>query len=94
MCLTALHVLQVQTYAKRDSLAWNMCGSYLVVQHDNIEVQQVNGETQEITRLVASRSEDISFATNLGSVLLKHVSCLKEQQASTSTGDALHAQPN
>ena len=67
-----------------------MCGTYLVVPHDNSEVRKVIGETQQVTRAAASRSEDISFATNLGRVLLKHVSCLVvEHQA--LPGDACHA---
>ena len=69
----------------------NMSATCLVVPDDNAEVKQVIGETQQITRQVATRTEDLTFAKNLGRVLLKNVSCLAEQQALPLTGDGFHA---
>ncbi|DBB05724.1 TPA: hypothetical protein ACH3X1_012325 [Trebouxia sp. C0004] len=79
-----------QTYALQDRLQKNMCASYLIISPDHAEVKQVVGETREITRLVSSRSEDVTFATDLGTVLLDHLTHLIELDSKTLMGaDAL-----
>ena len=62
-----------------------MCATFLVVPPDDAEVKQVVGETQEIVRQVESRSEDVSFAQDLGMVLLDHVHRLAQ---ATLRGDS------
>ncbi|KAA6429036.1 MAG: retinoic acid inducible I [Trebouxia sp. A1-2] len=82
--------LQAQTYALQDRLQKNMCASYLIISADHAEVRQVVGETQESTRLVATRSEDVTFAMNLGTVLLDHLTQLTELDSMILMGaDAL-----
>ncbi|KAL0044320.1 hypothetical protein WJX82_011427 [Trebouxia sp. C0006] len=67
-----------QTYALQDRLQKNMCASYLIISADHAEVKQVVGETREITRLVATRYEDVTFARDLGTVLLDHLTQMTE----------------
>lgn len=66
-----------------------MCAEYFVVPYDHAEVKQVVGETREVTRLVASRSEDVTFALNLGTVLLDHVQRFAERESTSVLGDDL-----
>lgn len=87
--LTLLTRLQGQTYALLDSLRRNMCAKYFLVPDDDAEVKQVVGEIQQTTRLVASRSEDLSFALDLGTVLLDHVQRFAEHNSTSVLGDAL-----
>lgn len=64
-----------------------MCASYLIISADHAEVRQVVGETQESTRLVATRSEDVTFAMNLGTVLLDHLTQLTELDSMILMGE-------
>ena len=64
-----------------------MCASYLIISPDHAQVKQVVGETQEITRLVATRSEDVTFAMNLGTVLLDHLIQMTELDSMTLMGE-------
>ncbi len=80
-------MLQTQTYALQDRLQKNMCASYLIISIDHAEVKQVVGDTQEITRLVAIRYEDVTFAKNLGTVVLGHVTQLTELDSKTLMGE-------
>lgn len=82
-----LSILQTQTYALQDRLQKNMCASYLIISPGHAEVKQVVGETREITRLVATRSEDVTFAMNLGAVLLDHLTQLTECDSMTLMGE-------
>ncbi len=66
-----------------------MSATFVVVPHDHAEVKHVVGDTREITRVVASRSEDIAFALDLGRVLLSHVERLAELDATSPIGDTL-----
>ncbi len=84
-----LPTLQTQTYALQDRLQKNMCASYLIISADHAEVKQVVGETQEITRPVATRYEDVTFAKDLGTVLLHHLTQLTEHDSMTLIGELL-----
>ena len=64
--------MQAITRSLLENLRSNLCASYLNVSPDHVEVKQVSGTTQEITKEVAGRSEDASFARSLGKVLLRH----------------------
>lgn len=80
-------MLQTQTYALQDRLQKNMCTSYLIISADHAEVKQVVGETREITRLVATRYEDVTFARDLGTVLLDHLTQMTELEFITLMGE-------
>jgi hypothetical protein len=82
-------MLQTQTYALQDRLQKNMCASYLIISADHVEVKQVVGETREITRLVATRYEDVTFAMDLGTVLLDHLKLFTEPDSMTVIGELL-----
>lgn len=64
--------MQARTEFLLESLKSNLCATYLHVPHDHVEVTQVTGTTQEVTKEVEGRSEDASLAHSLGSVLLQH----------------------
>lgn len=66
-------MLQSVTFAILQRLKKNMSASFVTVSPEHEEVKQVVGTTQEMTRLVASRSEDVTFAKDLSLVLLDHV---------------------
>ena len=92
MCLfITMLVLQSQTYALQVSLQKNMCASYLIISADHAEVKQVVGETREITRLVATRSEDVTFAMNLGTVLIDHLKLFTEPDSMSVMGELCFA---
>ena len=80
-------MLQSQTYALQDRLQKNMCASYLIIPADHAEVKQVVGETREMTRLVATRSEDVTFAMDLGTVLILHLTQMTELDSMTLMGE-------
>ena len=71
--------IQATTYSLLANLKSNLCATYLHVSPDHVEVRQVSGTTQEITKEVAGRSEDASFACNLGNVLLRHATSFMVQ---------------
>lgn len=85
--LKLLSMLQTQTYALQDRLQKNMCASYLIISPDHAEVKQVVGEAREVTRLVATRFEDVTFAMDLGTVLLDHLTQLTELDSMTVMGE-------
>lgn len=85
--LTLWSVLQTQTYALQDRLQKNMCASCLIISADHAEMKQVVGETQEITRLVATRYDDVNFARDLGTVLLDHLTQTTELDSMTLMGE-------
>lgn len=64
--------MQAATYSLLENLKSNLCATYLNVSHDHIEIRQVSGTTQEVTKEVNGRSEDASLARSLGDVLLQH----------------------
>ena len=67
-----------------ENLKANLCATFLTIPHDDAEVKQVIGTTQEVVRKVASRPEDSSFALSLGHVLLHHSTSFMLQH---NTGD-------
>lgn len=71
--------MQAATYSLLENLKSNLCATYLNVSHDHVEVRQVSGTTQEVTKEVKGRSEDASFARSLGAVLLQHATSFMVQ---------------
>lgn len=53
----------------------NLCATMLNVSNDNAELKEVVGTTTEVTKEVATRPEDLNFASSLGNVLLQHATC-------------------
>ena len=62
-----------------------MSASFVTVSPEHEEVKQVVGTTQEMTRLVASRCEDVTLAKDLSRVLLDHVQRFAAQLGQASS---------